>query len=74
MLLVILLWFGISAPLSAIGAYFGSKHGVCSFRSAQLIMNILTTIVKAIKHPVRVNPIPRQIPPGPKYLRPWVRF
>ncbi|EKM80987.1 hypothetical protein AGABI1DRAFT_112692 [Agaricus bisporus var. burnettii JB137-S8] len=53
MLLIILLWFGISAPLSAIGAYFGSKHG-------------------AVKHPVRVNPIPRQIPPGPKYLRPWV--
>jgi len=46
------LWFGISAPLSAIGAYFGSKHG-------------------GITHPVRVNPIPRQIPPAPKYLRPW---
>lgn len=28
MLLIVLLWFGISAPLSAIGAYFGSKHGV----------------------------------------------
>jgi transmembrane 9 superfamily protein 2/4 len=27
---------------------------------------------QAVKHPVRVNPIPRQIPPGPKYLRPWV--
>lgn len=53
MLLIILLWFGISAPLAAIGAYFGSKHG-------------------AVVHPVRVNPIPRQIPPGPKYLRPWV--
>ncbi|KAJ3567173.1 hypothetical protein NP233_g6538 [Leucocoprinus birnbaumii] len=53
MLLIILLWFGISAPLSAIGAYFGSKHG-------------------AVTHPVRVNPIPRQIPPSPKYLRPWV--
>ncbi|TFY72210.1 hypothetical protein EVG20_g787 [Dentipellis fragilis] len=52
MLLIVLLWFGISAPLSAIGAYFGTKHG-------------------AITHPVRVNPIPRQIPPSPKYLRPW---
>ncbi|KAJ6593937.1 endosomal P24A protein [Mycena capillaripes] len=52
MLLIVLLWFGISAPLSAIGAYFGSKHG-------------------AIQHPVRVNQIPRQIPPGPTYLRPW---
>ncbi|TFY79575.1 hypothetical protein EWM64_g4437 [Hericium alpestre] len=52
MLLIVLLWFGISAPLSAIGAYFGSKHG-------------------AISHPVRVNPIPRQIPPPPRYLKPW---
>lgn len=34
MLLIVVLWFGISAPLSAIGAYFGSKHGVrlvCSY-------------------------------------------
>jgi len=53
MLLIVLMWFGISAPLSAIGSYFGSKHGV-------------------VKHPVRVNQIPRQIPPTPKYLRPWV--
>ncbi|RDB25385.1 Transmembrane 9 superfamily member 7 [Hypsizygus marmoreus] len=52
MLLIVLLWFGISAPLSAIGSYFGSKKG-------------------AVQHPVRVNQIPRQIPPGPKYLRPW---
>ncbi|KAF8893778.1 hypothetical protein BD779DRAFT_1435639 [Infundibulicybe gibba] len=52
MLLIIVLWFGISAPLSAIGGYFGSKHG-------------------AVHHPVRVNQIPRQIPPSPKYLRPW---
>ncbi|KAI0743516.1 Nonaspanin [Daedaleopsis nitida] len=51
-LLVIILWFGISAPLSAVGSYFGSKHG-------------------GITHPVRVNQIPRQIPPQPKYLRPW---
>ncbi|KAI0703337.1 Nonaspanin [Cerioporus squamosus] len=51
-LLVIILWFGISAPLSAVGSYFGSKHG-------------------AVTHPVRVNQIPRQIPPQPKYLRPW---
>ncbi|KAI0266681.1 Nonaspanin TM9SF [Gloeopeniophorella convolvens] len=52
MLLIVLLWFGISAPLSAVGAYFGARHG-------------------AVAHPVRVNPIPRQIPPPPKYLRPW---
>ncbi|TDL24197.1 Nonaspanin [Rickenella mellea] len=52
MLLIVLLWFGISAPLSSVGAFFGTKHG-------------------PVSHPVRVNPIPRQIPPGPKYLRPW---
>ncbi|KAJ7647298.1 Nonaspanin TM9SF [Roridomyces roridus] len=52
MLLIVVLWFGISAPLSAVGAYFGSKHG-------------------GVSHPVRVNQIPRQIPPAPKYLRPW---
>jgi len=52
MLLIVVMWFGISAPLSAIGAYFGSKQG-------------------PVRHPVRVNPIPRQIPPYPKYLRPW---
>ena len=28
MMLIIVLWFGISAPLSAVGSYFGSKHGV----------------------------------------------
>ncbi|TCD69794.1 hypothetical protein EIP91_006107 [Steccherinum ochraceum] len=51
-LFVVVLWFGISAPLSAVGSFFGSKHG-------------------AITHPVRVNPIPRQIPPTPRYLQPW---
>lgn len=28
MLLIVVLWFGISAPLSLVGSYFGSKHGV----------------------------------------------
>lgn len=32
------------------------------------------TFQQAIQHPVRVNQIPRQIPPQPKYLRPWVCF
>ncbi|KAG8714449.1 hypothetical protein FRC08_011913 [Ceratobasidium sp. 394] len=52
MVAIVALWFVISAPLSAIGGYFGNKHG-------------------AVSHPVRVNQIPRQIPPAPKYLRPW---
>ena len=33
---------------------------------------LLTPLFQAISHPVRVNAIPRQIPPPPKYLRPWV--
>ncbi|KAF9528449.1 Nonaspanin [Crepidotus variabilis] len=52
MVLIILLWFGISAPLSTVGSCFGSRKG-------------------ALENHVRVNPIPRQIPPGPKYLKPW---
>ncbi|KAH7884475.1 hypothetical protein F5I97DRAFT_1889772 [Phlebopus sp. FC_14] len=52
MLLIVLLWFGISAPLSAIGSYIGSRQG-------------------GVSHPVRVNQIPRQIPPIPGYLQPW---
>ncbi|KII92448.1 hypothetical protein PLICRDRAFT_50826 [Plicaturopsis crispa FD-325 SS-3] len=52
MLLIVILWFGISAPLAAVGAYIGSRQG-------------------PVSHPVRVNQIPRQIPPAPKYLRPW---
>ncbi|KAG9120329.1 hypothetical protein FRC07_004215, partial [Ceratobasidium sp. 392] len=52
MIAIVALWFVISAPLSAIGGYFGNKHG-------------------GVSHPVRVNQIPRQIPPAPKYLRPW---
>ena len=28
LILIALLWFGVSAPLSWIGAYFGAKHGV----------------------------------------------
>ncbi|KAL1718886.1 hypothetical protein EV715DRAFT_252107 [Schizophyllum commune] len=52
MLAIVVLWFGISAPLSAIGAYYGSKHG-------------------GVPNPVRVNQIPRQIPPTPRYLHPW---
>ncbi|KAI0733184.1 endosomal P24A protein [Fomitopsis betulina] len=52
MLLIVVLWFGISAPLSLVGSFFGSKHG-------------------ALRHPVRVNQIPRQIPQIPRYLQPW---
>ncbi|EJU04248.1 endosomal P24A protein [Dacryopinax primogenitus] len=52
MLAIVLLWFVISAPLTAVGVFFGLKHG-------------------GVSHPVRVSPIPRQIPTAPRYLRPW---
>ncbi|KAJ3184764.1 hypothetical protein HDU85_001442 [Gaertneriomyces sp. JEL0708] len=51
MFTLILLWFLVSVPMCAVGAYYGFKKD-------------------AIKNPVRTNQIPRQIPPGPWYLRP----
>ncbi|KAG9038037.1 hypothetical protein FRB95_002965 [Tulasnella sp. JGI-2019a] len=51
--LIVLLWYGISAPLTIVGSFYGTRHG-------------------PISHPVSVNQIPRQIPPGPKYLKPWL--
>lgn len=38
------------------------------------ISPILMDIAKALRHPVRVNQIPRQIPQIPRYLQPWVSF
>ena len=42
--------------------------------TCRLFVKLLTfrLYLQAIRHPVRVNPIPRQIPPGPKYLKLWV--
>ena len=39
MLLIVVMWFGISAPLTSIGFYFGSKHGVSSSSSCTLVVN-----------------------------------
>lgn len=72
MLLIALLWFGISAPLSSIGAYFGSKHGVSRKTKNRIVGISNVCLNQGVSHPVKVNPIPRQIPPTPKYLRPWV--
>jgi transmembrane 9 superfamily protein 2/4 len=72
MLLIVVLWFGISPPLSAIGAYFGAKHNVGATELSLDVFLTLLSVIQAIRHPVRVNAIPRQIPPTPKYLRPWV--
>lgn len=40
MVLIVFLWFGISAPLSAVGAYFGSKHGV---RQISILHHLLSS-------------------------------
>jgi len=74
LLLIVLLWFGISAPLSSVGAYFGSRTGVRLFVLFHLVFIFADCPHEAIPHPVRVHTIPRQIPPPPKYLRPWVRY
>jgi len=41
LLLIVLLWFGISAPLSAIGAYLGSTRGVRPFCSISTFFFLL---------------------------------
>ncbi|KAI9737434.1 MAG: transmembrane 9 super member 2 [Cirrosporium novae-zelandiae] len=51
MLVIIMIWFVISVPLSVAGSWFGFKQ-------------------PAVEPPVRVNQIPRQIPPSPTSLRP----
>ena len=71
MLLIVVLWFGISAPLSAIGSYIGSRQGVRT--NIFSLVGYLTRPLQGVSHPVRVNQIPRQIPPTPRYLQPWVR-
>lgn len=51
LLLLMVLFFGVSVPLVFLGSYFGFKK-------------------EEIKHPVRVNNIPRQVPVQPWYLHP----
>lgn len=40
--------------------------------SSGVQLNVMLTLLQGVRNPVRVNQIPRQIPPGPKYLKPWV--
>lgn len=68
MLIIVLLWFAINGPLVSLGAYFATKHGV-GVPSIRLFPEILT-ILQPIQAPLRVNSIPRQIPPAPSYLKP----
>ncbi|GMK57210.1 hypothetical protein CspeluHIS016_0400440 [Cutaneotrichosporon spelunceum] len=50
-LVILIMWFVISVPLTVAGYFIGMKHGGWT-------------------NPVRTNQIPRQIPPGPWYLKP----
>ena len=43
LLLIVFLWFGISAPLSAVGSYFGAKHGVRARLAREAILVLTST-------------------------------
>jgi len=62
MLLIVVLWFGISAPLSAVGAYYGTKHGVrgyyiCVFYSLIIMARRFVTQYGLIKSLVRFHQV-----------------
>ena len=67
--MIVLLWFTISVPLTSVGAWFGGKHGV---RISTHYLGRILTAWQPLPALLRVNQIPRQIPPPPKYLRPVV--
>ena len=75
MLAILGIWFVISVPLSFAGSWAGFRHAVSSSLQLQYQPSIqqdraILTPSQPIKAPVRVNQIPRQIPPSTKYLRP----
>ena len=51
LVVILLLWFGISIPLTFLGAFYGYKK-------------------RPIEHPVRTNPIQREIPEQIFYTKP----
>jgi hypothetical protein len=55
MALIVLLWFGISAPLSWIGAYFGAKHGVRALFKSDKVL-ILTVYSRQFRIPFVLTP------------------
>ena len=72
MLVILAIWFVISVPLSFAGSWVGFRHAVSSpylARGCALQTAILITS-QPVPPPVRVNQIPRQIPPSTTYLRP----
>ena len=75
MLVILGIWFVISVPLSFAGSWAGFRHAVSilkpprhpvSWRSLEMLL----TVLQPVQPPVRVNQIPRQIPPTATYLRP----
>ncbi|KAL8728753.1 MAG: hypothetical protein Q9181_005238 [Wetmoreana brouardii] len=69
MLVILGIWFVISVPLSFAGSWVGFRHAV-SRRQLRDEQDALADISQPIAPPVRVNQIPRQIPPSTTYLRP----
>lgn len=67
------LWFGVSVPLSFVGAYFGFRKRVSIFFLLITNNNLIPFfkyIFQALEHPVRTNQIPRQIPDQSVYTQP----
>lgn len=70
MLVILGIWFVISLPLSFAGSWIGFKHSVSNPVATWKIYGDLYQTPQPVTPPVRVNQIPRQIPPAPTYLRP----
>lgn len=68
MLVILGIWFVISVPLSFAGSWTGFKHRVSDLDYDTT--HIIADNSKPVQPPVRVNQIPRQIPPSTTYLRP----
>ena len=71
MLVILAIWFVISVPLSFAGSWAGFRHAVrIPLPTADLVCCSILTRSQPVQAPVRVNQIPRQIPPSTTYLRP----
>lgn len=68
---IVALWFLINIPLTVAGAVVGGKKGVSRLYPQTSLSLTCCYHVQAVSHPVRVNQIPRQIPPTEWWLKPW---
>lgn len=62
-----LVWYFCSAIFDRI-IHWVKARGTC----IACLMQLKFIWFQGVSHPVRVNQIPRQIPPAPRHLRPWV--